>query len=70
MFEPKRNMSTTVNVVCYRNKKLSKGESPLMLIICKDRKTKYKSLTHIAASYSKNNKIHPKYINFQVILVV
>jgi site-specific recombinase XerD len=37
-------MSTTVNVVCYRNKKLKNGESPLMLRICKDRKTKYKSL--------------------------
>lgn len=37
-------MSATVNVVCYRNKKLSNGESPLMVRVCKDRKTKYKSL--------------------------
>jgi len=37
-------MSTTVNVVCYRNKKLSNGSSPLMLRVCKDRKTKYQSL--------------------------
>lgn len=37
-------MSTTVNVVCYRNKKLSNGESPIMIRVCKDRKTKYKSL--------------------------
>ena len=37
-------MNATINVVCYRNKKLSNGESPLMLRICKDRKTKYKSL--------------------------
>ena len=37
-------MGTTVNIVCYRNKKLSNGESPLMVRICKDRKTKYKSL--------------------------
>ena len=37
-------MSTTVNVVCYRNKKLSNGNSPLMLRVCKDRKTKYQSL--------------------------
>lgn len=37
-------MSTTVNVVCYRNKTLKNGESPLMLRVCKDRKTKYKSL--------------------------
>ena len=44
MFEPKFKMSATVNVVCYRNKKLSKGNSPLMLRVCKDRKTKYQSL--------------------------
>lgn len=37
-------MSATVNVVCYRNKKLSNGESPIMIRVCKDRKTKYKSL--------------------------
>ncbi len=37
-------MSTTVNVVCYKNKKLSNGESPLMLRICMNRKSKYKSL--------------------------
>jgi len=37
-------MSTTVYVVCYRNKKLSNGNSPLMLRVCKDRKTKYQSL--------------------------
>ena len=47
MFEPRlkqKSMSTTVNVVCYRNKKLSNGNSPLMLRVCKDRKTKYQSL--------------------------
>ena len=37
-------MSVTVNVICFRGKKLSNGESPLMLRISKDRKTKYKSL--------------------------
>ena len=37
-------MSATVNVVCYRNKTLSNGNSPLMLRVCKDRKTKYQSL--------------------------
>ena len=37
-------MSGTVNVVCYKNKKLSNGNSPLMIRISKDRKTKYKSL--------------------------
>ncbi|NDW10494.1 site-specific integrase [Dysgonomonas sp. 520] len=37
-------MSATINVVCYRNKKLANGDSPLMLRVCKDRKTKYKSI--------------------------
>lgn len=37
-------MSTTVNVICFRGKKLSNGESPLMIRICKDRKTKYQSI--------------------------
>jgi len=38
-------MSATVNVVCYRNKKLSNGNSPLMIRVCKDGKTKYQSLS-------------------------
>lgn len=37
-------MSATINVVCYKNKKLANGESPLMIRISKDRKSKYKSL--------------------------
>jgi site-specific recombinase XerD len=37
-------MITTVNVICFRGKKLSNGESPLMIRVSKDRKTKYKSL--------------------------
>lgn len=37
-------MSATINVVCYKYKKLANGDSPLMLRISKDRKTKYKSL--------------------------
>jgi len=37
-------MSATVNVICFRGKKLSNGESPIMVRVCKDRKTKYKSL--------------------------
>ena len=37
-------MNVTVNVICFRGKKLSNGESPLMLRISKDRKTKYKNL--------------------------
>lgn len=37
-------MITTVNILCYRSKTLSNGESPLMIRICKDGKKKYKSL--------------------------
>jgi hypothetical protein len=37
-------MNTIVNVICYKSKKLQNDEHPLMLRICKDRKTKYKSL--------------------------
>ena len=37
-------MSTTVNVLCYKSKVLSNGESPLMIRVCKDGKRKYKSL--------------------------
>lgn len=37
-------MRTTINVVCYKNKKLSNGEGPLMLRISMNRKSKYKSL--------------------------
>lgn len=37
-------MTTTVNVLCYKSKVLSNGESPLMLRICKDGRKKYKSL--------------------------
>lgn len=37
-------MSTTVNVLCYKSKTLSNGESPLMIRICKDGKKKYKSI--------------------------
>ena len=37
-------MSTTVNVMCYKSKKLKNGEHPLMLCVTKDRKRKYLSL--------------------------
>jgi len=37
-------MSTSITVVCYKSKKLSNGNSPLMLRITKDRKLKYLSL--------------------------
>jgi len=33
-----------VNIICYKSKTLANGENPLMLRICKDRKTKYQSL--------------------------
>lgn len=48
-------MSATINVVCYRNKRLSNGESPLMIRVCMDRKSKYKSL---------GISINPKYWDF------
>ena len=37
-------MRATVSVICFKAKKLSNGESPIMVRITKDRKTKYKSL--------------------------
>ena len=37
-------MSATINIVCYKSKTLSNGESPLMISVCKDGKRKYKSL--------------------------
>jgi site-specific recombinase XerD len=49
-------MSTTVNVLCYKSKKLSNGENPLMLRVCKDRKTKYQSL---------GVSVNPKYWDFE-----
>lgn len=37
-------MNATVNIVCYRSKKLKNGEHPLMIRIIKDRKMRYQSL--------------------------
>ena len=37
-------MSTTIKVICYKSKKLSNDEYPLMMRITKDRKRKYVSL--------------------------
>ena len=34
----------TINVICYKSKKLANGESPLMIRICKDGKKKYVGL--------------------------
>ena len=46
---------TSISVVCYKWKKLSNGECPLMLCVCKDRKRKYQSL---------GLSIHPDFWNF------
>ena len=48
-------MTTTVKVICYKSKKLSNGESPLMLRVTKDRKLKYVSL---------GISVNPKYWDF------
>jgi len=37
-------MSTTIDVICFKNKPLKNNEYPLMIRICKDRKRKYKSI--------------------------
>ena len=37
-------MNTNIDVVCYRSKTLSNGESPLMLRLTKEGKRKYVSL--------------------------
>ena len=44
LFKQKKKMRATVSVICFKAKKLSNGESPIMVRITKDRKTKYKSL--------------------------
>ena len=49
-------MTATVNVVCYKYKKLANGESPLMLRVSKDRKTKYQSI---------GISLNPKYWDFE-----
>lgn len=46
----------TINVICYKSKKLSNGESPLMIRICKDGKKKY-----VGLGYSVN----PRHWDFQ-----
>lgn len=54
-------MSTTVNVICFRGKKLSNGESPLMIRVCKDRKTKYQSIgISVNIDHWDFNKNRPK----------
>lgn len=67
-------MSTTVNVLCYKSKVLSNGESPLMLRICKDGKKKYKSLgisiKPIYWDYTKNKlkRNCPNYSNIHLLI--
>jgi site-specific recombinase XerD len=54
-------MSGTINIICYKSKKLSNGESPLMIRVCKDNKTKYKSLgISVKPDYWDFNKNQPK----------
>lgn len=49
-------MTATVNIVCYKYKKLANGESPLMLRVSKDRKTRYQSI---------GISLNPKYWDFE-----
>ena len=49
-------MSATENIVCYKSKKLSNGESSLMISVYKDGKRKYKSL---------GMSVHPDHWDFQ-----
>ena len=37
-------MITTVNVLCYKSKKLANGENPVMIRVCKNGKKKYIAL--------------------------
>ena len=48
-------MNATIKVICYKSKKLSNEEYPLMLRVTKDRKRKYVSL---------GISVHPKYWDF------
>jgi hypothetical protein len=41
--KPKKPMSATVNIICYKSKTLSNGEHPLMIRVSKNSKTKFKS---------------------------
>ncbi|WP_165021113.1 site-specific integrase [Dysgonomonas sp. ZJ279] len=54
-------MNATVNILCYRSKKLSNGENPLMIRICKDGKKKYQSLgVSVKPEYWDFDKNQPK----------
>jgi site-specific recombinase XerD len=54
--KPEINMNAKVNVLCYKSKTLSNGENPLMIRVCKDRKTKYQSL---------GISVNPKFWDFE-----
>lgn len=63
-------MNASISVVCYKSKKLSNGEHPLMLQICKDGKRKYQSLgISINPDYwdFKKNKPKPNSPNVDLI---
>lgn len=54
-------MSTTINVICYKSKVLKNSESPLMIRVCKDRKSKYLALgVSINPEFWDFNKNKPK----------
>ena len=55
-------MSTTIKVICYKSKKLSNDEYPLMLRVTKDRKRKYVSLgVSVQLKYWDFDKDTPKF---------
>ena len=54
-------MNATVNVLCYKSKKLANGENPLMIRVCKDGKKKYLGLgISIKPEYWDFEKNRPK----------
>ena len=66
-------MNATVNIVCYKWKILSNGNHPLMIRICKNGKTKYKSLgisVHPDNWDFQKNRPLPKCPNRELILKI
>ena len=66
-------MNATVNVVCYKWKTLSNQEHPLMIRVCKNGKTKYKSLgisVHPDNWDFQKNRPLPKCPNRELILKI
>ncbi len=54
-------MGATVNVLCYKSKRLANGENPLMIRVCKDGKKKYLGLgLSIKPEYWDFEKNEPK----------